>query len=354
MVHDNPESAAGAASGTIWNDWTAIETSDQVASLPWPTPVRAMPRALVVTPDGHGRQWRTMLEACGVRTDRVSLSAATEGSPMAEAAGASLIVLDLRGAQCPLRPDEAGALIDHMRAVARAQRCPLLLTTDLDMLDLAYGMVGADETLLLCTPDINDILASIQAVLHRRQLTPMVHETRGERDDGGLEQLSAQLGRLSEMIETLVRDTAPDHGLAPERTGHLATPVSRYRAISVDSDRSRMTAERVRALVRARRLRDQLLPGDLFADPAWDMLLDLMAARLEGSRISVSSLCIASAVPPTTALRWIKQLTERGLLVRQADDEDGRRIFISLSGEGARAVEQWFRLSREMLRSAAG
>ena len=42
------------------------------------------------------------------------------------------------------------------------------------------------------------------------------------------------------------------------------------------------------------------------------MLLDLLAARLERERVSVSSLCIAAAVPPTTALRWIRTLTDKG------------------------------------------
>ena len=61
------------------------------------------------------------------------------------------------------------------------------------------------------------------------------------------------------------------------------------------------------------------------------MLLDLMAARLEENRVAVSSLCIAAAVPATTALRWIKALTDRGLFVRVADPQDGRRVFIELS-----------------------
>jgi len=36
------------------------------------------------------------------------------------------------------------------------------------------------------------------------------------------------------------------------------------------------------------------------ADPAWDMLLDLTAARAESRAVSVSSLCIAAGVPTTT------------------------------------------------------
>src|SRR3546814_2543305 len=75
-------------------------------------------------------------------------------------------------------------------------------------------------------------------------------------------------------------------------------------------------------MLRQRRMREQYFPADLFADPAWDMLLDLYAARLEHQPVSVSSLCIAAAVPATTALRWIKTMTEAGLFVREADPQD--------------------------------
>jgi DNA-binding MarR family transcriptional regulator len=63
-----------------------------------------------------------------------------------------------------------------------------------------------------------------------------------------------------------------------------------------------------------------------------------MAARIEKSRVAVSSLCIAAAVPATTALRWIKLLTDRGLFLRAADPQDGRRVYIELSDEAARGV----------------
>jgi hypothetical protein len=52
----------------------------------------------------------------------------------------------------------------------------------------------------------------------------------------------------------------------------------------------------------ARRLRERLLPAGLFADPAWDMLLDLYAAEIEEQPVSVTSACIAAAAPATTAL----------------------------------------------------
>ncbi|OHD01399.1 MAG: transcriptional regulator [Sphingomonadales bacterium RIFCSPLOWO2_12_FULL_63_15] len=112
-----------------------------------------------------------------------------------------------------------------------------------------------------------------------------------------------------------------------------------------------ISATQVRDLLRARRIRADFLPGDLFADPAWDMLLDLLAARLEQERVSVSSLCIAAAVPPTTALRWIRTLTAKGLVERQADPQDGRRIFIALAQDAADAMIRWFGASRRLLAS---
>ncbi len=72
------------------------------------------------------------------------------------------------------------------------------------------------------------------------------------------------------------------------------------------------------------------------------MLLDLTAARSEHVRVSVSSLAIASAVPPTTALRWISEMVERGILVRVQDEMDKRRVFVELSEGAAKAMAQYF------------
>lgn len=71
------------------------------------------------------------------------------------------------------------------------------------------------------------------------------------------------------------------------------------------------------------------------------MLLDLYAAHLEGTQVSVSSLCIAAAVAPTTALRWIGKMTEAGLFTRQPDPVDRRRAFMVLTEralEGMRGI----------------
>ena len=112
-----------------------------------------------------------------------------------------------------------------------------------------------------------------------------------------------------------------------------------------DADPQRpVDAGLVRRLLRVRRERVRFFPADMFADPAWDMLLDLAAARLEGKLTPVSSLCIAAAVPTTTALRWVRSLDDAGLIERRPDPFDARRSHVQLSDAAADAMLGWLRL----------
>jgi DNA-binding MarR family transcriptional regulator len=104
-----------------------------------------------------------------------------------------------------------------------------------------------------------------------------------------------------------------------------------------------VSEKEVRALLRLRRNRDRFFTGDLFADPAWDVLLELYAAALGQFKVSVSSLCVGAAVPATTALRWINHLEEKGMIVRRPDPTDRRRHFLMLSSEAAEAMSSFFR-----------
>lgn len=109
------------------------------------------------------------------------------------------------------------------------------------------------------------------------------------------------------------------------------------------SGRSRAASvETVRSSIRDRSQRDRFFPSELFADPAWDMLLDLYLSEIIQRRVSVSSLCIASNVPDTTALRWIASLERDGLIERTSDPFDKRRYFMSLTGKGRQAMDAYF------------
>jgi DNA-binding MarR family transcriptional regulator len=72
------------------------------------------------------------------------------------------------------------------------------------------------------------------------------------------------------------------------------------------------------------------------------MLLDLLQAEIAQLRVPVSSLCIAAAVPATTALRWLKTLVQQGLFVRRADPHDGRRVFVELAPATSQALRRYF------------
>jgi hypothetical protein len=98
----------------------------------------------------------------------------------------------------------------------------------------------------------------------------------------------------------------------------------------------------VTAVIQARRLRAHYFDEELFADPAWDMMLDLFRAELCQRRIATSSLCVAAAVPATTALRWIKAMTEKGLFIRHDDPFDGRRVYIELAPVVSEALRRYF------------
>jgi len=102
-----------------------------------------------------------------------------------------------------------------------------------------------------------------------------------------------------------------------------------------------------RRAYRDRRNRSAIFDDEgLFGEPAWDLLLDLFIAAKERKRVPVTSACIGAAVPTTTALRWLTVLEERGLVVREADTSDARRIFVRLSTDAyARMVRYFARIA---------
>jgi hypothetical protein len=81
---------------------------------------------------------------------------------------------------------------------------------------------------------------------------------------------------------------------------------------------------------------------DLFGEPAWDILLDLFIAAGENKSVSVSSACIGSAAPATTGLRWLGVLADEGLIARENDPEDNRRVLVRLTPSGHAAMERFF------------
>ncbi|QYE34476.1 MarR family winged helix-turn-helix transcriptional regulator [Polymorphobacter sp. PAMC 29334] len=187
---------------------------------------------------------------------------------------------------------------------------------------LAFG--NPEHAGLALASNLADFIAEVPAAA---DLVAAIREAAAAPTAAGVadrsDQSSARLGAL---------------GAEAER---VAAALARLIAPTDASDPPPVDPGAIRQIVRARRARDRYFPADIFADPAWDMLLDLTAARAEGQPVSVSSLCIAACVPPTTALRWIRTLCDAGLFERASDPGDARRAFIALAEPTARAMARY-------------
>ncbi len=236
---------------------------------------------------------------------------------------ADLLVVDATGVPV----ETLDGALPVLAARAERDRAQLVVSFGVEAIDVvSLHLLGGPAT-LLCEARPEERVAAI--VLGSGTKAGF---NAAERDAERLQRLNAEVARIAEALAKLARDGDTGEGVR-DRTDDFVAPDTG------DGPVPTVSAATVRGAIRARRLREQFFASDLFADPAWDMLLDLFAARLEGGNVSVSSLCIASAVPPTTALRWITTLTDAGLVARQEDPADKRRAFIVLTARGVAGMQ---------------
>jgi DNA-binding MarR family transcriptional regulator len=227
--------------------------------------------------------------------------------------------------------DSLDRLLDRLNLAAKTGRYRSVVALVPELIDIAEARAPHPDVVLLCGPSGIERAVELSVALAPR--TGAMLAEGGAEPPAQLRQLSEEVGRIARALAALSQGEQPAE--TPFRPDASLPPS--------DPGAAMPTVASVRALLRARRLRDQYFKPDLFADPAWDMLLDLLLARLEGRLVAVSSLCIAAAVPPTTALRWIKRLNDEGLFVRTADPRDGRRVFIDLAVATAEALVAYLR-----------
>lgn len=220
-----------------------------------------------------------------------------------------------------LAGEELANACSALAGLMSAADCAVVVTLNERQIDAAAGALLGSGADLLCAPDAATLTGAIALALARR--VDMLADTVREGEEERLRRLNEEVARIARLLARLADG---DH-----RPGGVADRVSGFGAPPLAAGVTAVAAADIRNAIRARRLRDQHFAPGLCEDPAWDMLLDLYAAELEGVRVSVSSLCIAAAVPPTTALRWIGRMTEAGLFERRADPFDRRRAFLGLT-----------------------
>jgi DNA-binding MarR family transcriptional regulator len=219
-------------------------------------------------------------------------------------------------------------LLERADTQTRAQQRAVVVATRLEHVDeVLCDLSGSAD--LLVNADEMERVATLSLACSRPS-GAAVHDMAPEASAARLRQLSEEVSRIAAALARLSSSSANGPPLSPAT---IAPPQGDFAPVS---------AEALRSMIRARRLRATYLPADLFADPAWDMLLDLLQAEIVQHRVPVSSLCIATAVPATTALRWIKAMTDRGLLVRRDDPHDGRRVFIEMAPTTSASLRRYF------------
>lgn len=250
------------------------------------TPIRRPGALLLGHPDA-----RAHLAAATVRAGaEVVAEADWSDGASPDTSGAQLVIAALDD----LADDTLHDAVDRLGHLPETE-FGLIVTLTEHQIDAVAAPLLATRITLLCDPEADDLAAAIAQTLVAPAPRP---------------------------LPAAVADQRSDYGLPAE-----PVPVA---------------AADVRKAIRARRLRNRPFPEVLFEDPAWDMLLDLYAAHLERAQVSVSSLCIAAAVPPSTALRWIGRMTEDGLFVREPDPFDRRRAFMALSEAALDRMNRYF------------
>jgi hypothetical protein len=279
---------------------------------------------VLIVADGDlakARATRT-IAAAGLRVaDGVGVDGAPERIRRQVAASALWVELDAYSGA------PTDALLDQVAADASEGRCSAVLATSAKLLD-HIGMHALNGSLeVIVDADEAERAAALAVARARLHDDARLSDVTADKNAARLRQLSEEVGRIAATLARL--STGPSATPRPAESA----PIGDVPAISVET---------VRSVIRARRLRGRYFPDDLFADPAWDMLLDLLQAEISQLRVPVSSLCIAAAVPATTALRWLKTLVQEGVFVRRADPHDGRRVFVELAPESSQALRRYF------------
>jgi hypothetical protein len=261
------------------------------------------------------------VESCGLRVaDQTPIDVAQER--IGRQVAASAVWLELER-DCGNAMD---ALLGRVNRDVADGRYGAVVSITGQLLDQAIAQV--DDSAVELIVDASDMeRAAALAIVANRGAPDRLSDIAADQNAARLRQLSEEVSRIATTLARL--------STGPQANARRMEPMPA-------AELPQVSVESVRSVIRARRLRGRYFPEDLFADPAWDMMLDLLQAEISHLRVPVSSLCIAAAVPATTALRWLKTLVQEGLFVRRADPHDGRRVFVELAPQASQALRRFF------------
>jgi DNA-binding MarR family transcriptional regulator len=281
------------------------------------------PPVLIAADSESGKvRARQTVAMAGLRVaDAVDIAQARERIRQQAAASALWVELD-----SDLGP-ATDALLDYIAADASERRCWAVVAAPAAFLDRLSSHAFDTNVNVILDATESERAAALAVAVSGVVKFECVADVTADRNAVRLRQLSDEVSRIATTLARL-------------STG----PAANTRPIEIDISGAApdVSMETVRTVIRARRLRSRYFDEELFADPAWDMLLDLLQAEITKLRVPVSSLCIAASVPATTALRWLKTMVQQGMFLRRADPHDGRRVFVELAPHTSQALRRYF------------
>ena len=96
-----------------------------------------------------------------------------------------------------------------------------------------------------------------------------------------------------------------------------------------------------RQILHRRRMREKEFKSVLFAEPAWEMLLELFVQETSGAAITLTQLVAQSRIPASTVLRWVRFLERDGMVVVRQHPTDHGSDFIELSSTATQNLERY-------------
>jgi CheY-like chemotaxis protein/DNA-binding MarR family transcriptional regulator len=194
----------------------------------------------------------------------------------------------------------------------------LLLVTGQASLETAVAAMRLDASDYLFKPiEPKTLREAVQHALTRAESIRQVRATRG--DSPGASELQ-QIADTARALAEDMRRTIESDSSRRDRPGAVRPEETSLRTLKL--------------LQKLQEARTSIFGEAVMPEPAWEMLAELMRARLAGQHLSVTSLALSSKSPMTTALRRIEDLIQGGLAARMPDPADRRRTYVELTPEG--------------------
>lgn len=107
-----------------------------------------------------------------------------------------------------------------------------------------------------------------------------------------------------------------------------------------------VTEDQIRSILKVRRGRSEIFGEGLFSDPAWDILLELLAARLGNRKMTLVEL--EQVAPRSVLARWVAELEERRLVICELNRFRPDEFSVSLSDGCAHRLLQFLSSARHL------